>query len=278
MEPNYSRMNQEVYSQLKEKMDALSKFGVQWVESANDPETLKHIRERHFSGGDVSGSKFSANLSDDHISFIVHSGELAVCSSVIDQLRNGADKSNGIRAETKQDYSSTIGNVGTDVLIKREDNQGGVIAHRNPDNQWDVPVYLKLEDESKLPLSSISNAIGGTYRPEEGKSPQAGLYTLFPGQVAPPMTDTKFWNEHGFLATKGEMKALADKLGRHPELSGEAQDVTLALSSVAQGPKAGKSYRRGSMTPEIKKNANQEIKIKKTPQANKRNMAMGLGL
>jgi len=235
MSIDFNEVNQTLFETIANKVDELKTHGVTWLRFDSNPSGVKHVRERHFGGGDVTGSKFLSDLSDEQVKNIIGTGELAVVSGLLEKINGGAAVEPSMRVEAEKDFSDTVGSIGTDVLIKRKEHEGGVVSHRNPSNEYDSPVYLIQAKEADMPLTSKAIFVGGTYRPEEGKTGlTAGFYTFFPGQNAPPMSDAKFWDKHGFLATSKELVVLVDKLSKYPELKNEksaVQDMIIRTGS-----------------------------------------------
>lgn len=235
MPTSFSELNETLSAQLTERIGMLRDLGVSWLGLGSSPETFEHIKDRHFSRSEVPGSKFNSDLSDEAIQFVVGTGELMIVEGLIKEIQGGATAAPGLRIEAGKDFSKSVGNIGTDMLITRDEHKGGLVTNRIPGNERAGRVYLAMLDPyDDLPETSAATFIGGIYPQDEGKGLTAGFYTLFPGQLAPPMSDTAFWDKHGFLATNDEIFALRGAM----EGQKEHQEDVAALGRMLEGMEA----------------------------------------
>jgi len=171
-------------------------------------ESTDHLK-RHFSGAITVGSKFFANSQQR----IVDKAEAALMEKFFEAQDAGE---NAGRVVITINFDKPIG---TDALVNLEGHKNTVKIIRD-EGEAHQSTVTAVETESP-PETTKLTIIAGPY----GPSGKWGIYTMFPGNEAPAFPNEKqpedirrenekFWEGHGFLATK-------DEINSHPRADGK---------------------------------------------------------
>lgn len=165
-----------------------------------------HI-ERHFDGSLTPGSKFLEQPKIDREAFL-----LKIDSLLLDKFNSFINAGENPSRVVLQYHADQP--VGTDALIALADRTDAepITVTRDPGKPYETKVKVVQTEQKDIPLTNLVTVIAGPY----GPTGKWGIYTMFPGEEAPPFPNERqspeqieeygaFWESHGFLATHREI-------------------------------------------------------------------------
>jgi hypothetical protein len=181
--------------------------------------------ERHFEGSLIPGSKFLP-MTEDQKERLLDRVDLMLTERFM-SLSSAGKPLTKIIVEMK---SSAV--IGTDPLIAitPENTSEFLTVKRDAGS-------VKVMPCDDIPLTNNLVVIAGPY----GDTGGWGIYTMFPGQIAPAFPNAKaqsgeefvastdFWNNHGFLATPLEIKASLPAAPKEQSLNQQHMVPALAM-------------------------------------------------
>lgn len=171
--------------------------------------------ERHFEGSLVPGSKFLP-MNEDQKERLLDRVDLMLTERFMSLTSCGKPPSK-IIVEMK---SAEM--IGTNPLVAITPENTAEFVEITRDAGTPNAANVMVTPSNNIPLTNNLVVIAGPY----GDTGGWGIYTMFPGQMAPAfpnaakqsgedlVASTDFWNNHGFLATPLEIKASQPASGR----------------------------------------------------------------
>lgn len=158
--------------------------------------------QRHFAESLTVGSKFLPAAKD----FVIREADDMLKERFSEIRASGQDAG---RVVFQMEFDEP---VGTDALIALDTHAKHVEVVRDAGTPNEN--IVKAVQSDAIPQTNIVTVVAGPY----GPTGKWGLYTMFPGNEAPPFpnerqpedvrrTNEQFWANHGFLATKEEIAA-----------------------------------------------------------------------